>query len=211
MLIERLPEALRALLPQGLFRVDKDGRTVYLTFDDGPVPQATPEILDILARKQVKATFFMVGDNVRKYPETAALVAAAGHQIANHTFHHVKALPLDDLQYEEETEMCRRILAPYSPTRFFRPPHGWISHRQWRRLKRLGYRLVFYDLVTRDYSRRLSPEEVFGIVRKYTRPGSIIVFHDSLKSIGKLRVILPGVIDWLREQGYRIELLPADA
>lgn len=203
MIIERLPKPLRALMPDGLFRVRGVGRTVFLTFDDGPIPEATPEILDILDRYGIKATFFMVGDNVRKYPHIAEMVAARGHAIGNHTMHHVKAFNLSPQQYLNE------VLHPDNPpSSLFRPPHGWIGRRQWNKLKQHGFSLVFYDLVTRDYSRHVSAQGVLKNVKRYARPGSIIVFHDSLKSIHKLRSALPEAIEWLISQGYSFALLP---
>lgn len=193
---------MRALLPDGLFRVPDAGKTVFLTFDDGPIPEATPEILDILDRYGVKATFFMVGDNVRKYPEIARMVVERGHNVGNHTMHHVKAISHNPDEYLAE------VLDPHNPQSIlFRPPHGWISRRQWARLKRHGFRLVFYDLVTRDYSRHVDARGVVRNVMRYSRPGSIIVFHDSLKSIAKLRTALPESIEWLRKQGYEFGLL----
>lgn len=203
MIIERLPRPLRALLPDGLFRIPDAGKTVFLTFDDGPIPEATPEILDILDKYGVKATFFMVGDNVRKYPDVARMVRDRGHDVGNHTMHHVKALSLSPQEY------LREVLDPHNPpSRLFRPPHGWIGRKQWKLLRRNGFKLVLYDLVTRDYSRRLSAEDVVNNVKKYTRPGSIIVFHDSIKSIGKLRYALPRSIEWLQKEGYSFSLLP---
>lgn len=197
MLIERIPDWVRRWFPDGIYRISGCGRTVFLTFDDGPIPEATPEVLDILDRYGVKATFFMVGDNVRKYPLIAEEVAARGHEAANHTFHHVKAVSASVADYEAEVThpMC-------PPSHMFRPPHGWIGPRQWKRLKALGYKLVLYDLVTRDYSKRIDAEQVVRNVKRYTRPGSIIVFHDSLKSIGKLSTALPRCIEWLQSEGY---------
>lgn len=193
---------LRALLPPGLFRVGETQKRVYLTFDDGPIPEATPEILDILDRYGVKATFFMVGDNVRKYPEIAREVIDRGHAVGNHTYHHIKALPTSPEEYRRE------VMDPHNPeTRLFRPPHGWISRRQWALLRREGFKLIFYDLITRDYSKYVDADRVVRNVKRYTRPGSIIVFHDSLKSIDKLRTALPVSIEWLKSEGYDFGLL----
>ena len=192
------------MLPAGLFRIGNAGRRVFLTFDDGPIPEATPEILDILDNYHIKATFFMVGDNVRKYPEIAEMVRQRGHIVGNHTMHHVKAFPLSPENYLRET------LDPHNPeTTLFRPPHGWISHRQWKLLENHGFRLIFYDLVTRDYSRHVDAEGVVRNVKRYARPGSIIVFHDSLKSIDKLRTALPESIEWLLSEGYSFGTRPS--
>lgn len=203
MLIERLPEFLRRLFPRdALFRISSPEKRVYLTFDDGPIPEATPLILRILQEKNVKATFFMVGDNIRKYPQIARAVIEAGHSVGNHTMHHVKAFPLSAADYAGEV-----LDRHNAPGPLFRPPHGWIRLSQWKALKDKGFRLVLYDVITRDYSRRLNADDVVENVRKYSRPGSIIVFHDSLKSIGKLQTALPEAIDWLRAQGYSFGLL----
>lgn len=208
-LIERVPEWVRRLYPEGLFRLEeggKGGRRVCLTFDDGPTPEATPEVLRILREAGVKATFFMVGDNVRKHPELARQVAEEGHEVGNHTFHHVRPFACTVEQYFREAEMCGDELerATGRGTRLFRPPHGWISRRKWGRLREKGYRLVFYDVVTRDYSRRLGPEQVLENVRRYTRPGSILVFHDSERSAANTLAALPGALEWLTEEGYEV-------
>lgn len=206
MLIERLPAPLRMMLPRGLFRIADSAKRVYLTFDDGPIPEATPEILDILDSRGVKATFFMVGDNVRKYPDVARMVTERGHAVGNHTYHHVKAVPLSPRDYEREVVRAAELI----DSKLFRPPHGWLGERQWMRLELRGYKLVFYDLITRDYSRHVSAKGVFDRVKKYARPGSIIVFHDSLKSIEKLREVLPQILDWLSDEGYEFALIDRD-
>lgn len=198
MLIERPPQWLRRLAPEALFRMPcADGRkVVYLTFDDGPIPQVTPKLLDLLDEYGIKATFFMVGDNVRKYPELYREVLARGHRVGNHTMHHLQGMRSSTERYLADVAEAAR----YIESNLFRPPHGWMSWKQRRALKGT-YRTVMYDLVTRDYSKRLTAEEVFDNVRRYARPGSVIVFHDSLKSLPRFEA-LPRSLDWLIEQGY---------
>lgn len=201
MLIERPPRLFRALFKGGEFRLPPEGdgeKRVYLTFDDGPIPEATPEVLDILDRYGVKATFFMVGDNARKYPSLVEEVRRRGHRIGNHTMHHLQGIKCSTEEYFKDVEEADRLLQ----TDLFRPPHGWLRPGQRRILSR-RYRMIMFDLVTRDYSSRLDAGDVVSRVRRYARPGSIIVFHDSLKSIGKLRTALPAAIEWLRGEGYR--------
>ena len=204
MFIERPPKWFRNLFPEAIFRIEAgEGRKmVYLTFDDGPIPEATPQVLDELDKYEVKATFFMVGDNVRKYPGLYEKVRARGHKIGNHTMHHIRGLGIAPVDYMKDVEECEEI----GKDGIFRPPHGWLTPGQMREVRR-KYKVVMYDLITRDYSRRISAREVVDNVKKYTRPGSIIVFHDSLKSIEKLKTALPESIEWLKAEGYEFGVL----
>lgn len=203
MLIERPMRFMRKLASESLFRVPAEGRkVVFLTFDDGPIPEVTPWLLDVLDKHGVKGTFFMVGDNVRKYPELYEEVLRRGHRVGNHTMHHMQGMRTRTDDYISDVEEAGK----YIDSELFRPPHGWMWRKQRKRLKD-RYRLVMYDLVTRDYSKRISAEDVFNNVRKYSRPGSIIVFHDSLKSKDKLTEALPKSIEWLKKEGYEFEKL----
>ena len=200
MLIERLPNWLRRQLPQAIFRMAPAGGTkmVYLTFDDGPIPEVTPQLLDLLDLYEIKGTFFMVGDNVRKYPELYREVLRRGHHVGNHTMHHIQGLKVSNDEYLRDVAEG----AKYIESDLFRPPHGWLRQSQINALAK-EYRIIMYDLVTRDYSKRLSAEDVFKNVKRYTRDGSIIVFHDSLKSENKLFDALPKSIEWLKTEGYQ--------
>ncbi len=206
MIIEQPAIWLRWLYPRATWRMDKNERAVYLTFDDGPIPEATPFILDTLARFDIKATFFMVGDNVRKHPELFQRVMAAGHRIGNHTYHHLGGFRHSIKHYSADAELANELLH----TDLFRPPHGWMRLDQYLWLGR-KYRIVMWDLVTRDYSKWMTPEKVLDNVKRYTRNGSIITFHDSLKSIDKLHYVLPEAIEWLKEQGYEFKVFPASS
>ncbi len=180
--------------------MDTDVKAVYLTFDDGPIPEATPFILDTLARFGVHATFFMVGDNVRKHPDLYRQVVAAGHRIGNHTFNHMGGFKHTVATYNANAQKADALLH----TNLFRPPHGWMRPDQYFWLGR-RYRIVMWDLVTRDYSKWMTAEEVLNNVKRYARNGSIITFHDSLRSIDKLHYALPEAIKWLKEQGYEFK------
>lgn len=197
MLIERPPRLFRLLFPGAIFRLPAEGKTVMLTFDDGPIPEATPEILAILDRYGVKATFFMVGDNVRKYPHLLDAVKEAGHSVGNHTMHHLQGIHTSTEDYLRDVAEADTLTG----STLFRPPHGLLRPGQLKKLRQT-HRIVMYDLVTRDYSRRVDARMVVENVRHLARPGSIIVFHDSLRSIDKLRTALPESIEWLRSQGY---------
>lgn len=202
MFIEQPPLFYRLLFPEAIWRIKRKGRkVVFLTFDDGPIPEVTPWVLDLLAREEVKATFFLVGDNVRRHPELLERIKAEGHSWGNHTMHHLQGRITTRRRYLRDVNKAHELID--SP--LFRPPHGLLRWGQSRVIRR-HFNLVMYDLVTRDYSRKLSPDRVMDNVRRYARNGSIIVFHDSLKAEPNLRQVLPEAISYLRDQGY--EFLP---
>ena len=181
--------------------MDPNDRSVYLTFDDGPIPEATPYILDVLAQYGVKATFFMVGDNVRKYPDIYQRVVSEGHRIGNHTHNHMGGFRHTIKEYSYNIEKANA----YLHTDLVRPPHGWMRLSQYAWLSR-KFRIVMWDLVTRDYSKWMTADDILDNVKRYARNGSIITFHDSLKSIDKLHTALPASIGWLQQQGYAFKV-----
>ena len=200
MFIEQPAIWLRWLYPRATWRMDKNERAVYLTFDDGPIPEATPFILKTLAEFGVHATFFMVGDNVRKHPELYDQIVAAGHQVGNHTFKHWGGFKHTTRSYSENVQKANDLIHSH----LFRPPHGWMRWEQYFWVGR-KYRIVMWDLVTRDYSKWMTADDIVANVKRYARNGSIITFHDSLKSIDKLHYALPESLRWLKEQGYEFK------
>lgn len=204
MLIERPPLLYRLLFPEALWRLNRRRRrVVYLTFDDGPIPEQTPWVLDILDRYGIKATFFMVGDNVRRHPELLEEVRRRGHSVGNHTMHHLQGMKVKTSRYLADVAEADALIDSI----LFRPPHGIMRWKQSRAL-RARYNIIMYDLVTRDYSAKLSPDRVVANVRRFARNGSIIVFHDSLKAARNMRPALPRAIEWLLSQGYEFEPIP---
>lgn len=197
MFIEQPSKWLRWIYPKALWRMDRKERKVYLTFDDGPIPEATPFILQTLRERGIKATFFMVGENVYKHPELFEQIKADGHSIGNHTYNHMGGAKHSINTYMENIKKADELLH----TNLFRPPHGWMKISQYFWLSR-KYKVVMWDLVTRDYSKLLTAKDVVNNVKRYARNGSIITFHDSLKSIDKLKTALPESIDWLIKHGY---------
>ena len=203
-LIEQPPLLYRLLFPEAVWRLNRRRRrVVYLTFDDGPIPEVTPWVLDLLDAAGIKATFFMVGDNVRRYPEVFEEVKRRGHSYGNHTMHHLQGFKVTSMTYMRDITEADRLIDSH----LFRPPHGIIRWRQAKAIKS-RYNIIMYDLVTRDYSKRLRPNQVFDNVRRYARPGSIIVFHDSLKAERNMKAALPLAIKWLKNEGYEFDVLP---
>lgn len=203
MLVERPPLLYRMLFPETLWRIHKREHTVYLTFDDGPVPEVTPWVLDTLDHYGIKATFFCVGDNVRRNPELFEEIKRRGHSVGNHTMNHMQGAKVSTHEYLRNVQEAHKHIQ--SP--LFRPPHGLLRWAQ-SRVLRSHYTIIMYDLVTRDYSKKLTPQQVLDNVKRFARNGSIIVFHDSIKAQERMMWALPRAIEWLLEQGYKIERIP---
>ncbi len=202
MVIEQPARWMRWLYPKAMWRMKKDEQTVYLTFDDGPIPESTPFILETLAEFGIKATFFMVGENVKRHPELYERIVAEGHQVGNHTFNHLGAFKHWTITYIINTFKANELIHAH----LFRPPHGWMRPSEYYWLRK-EFRVVMWDVVTRDYSKWMTADGVVNNVKRYVRNGSIITFHDSLKSIDKLRTALPESIRWLKEQGYAFKTI----
>lgn len=200
MLIEQTPDFIRKLIPGAVWRLPQKEKTVYLTFDDGPIPEVTPWVLDLLRKYNIKATFFCVGDNVRKHPEVFKMLVSAGHSVGNHTFNHLQGFKVKSDKYVENVELADA----YIRSNLFRPPHGHLRIRQGTRLSK-KFRFVMWDVITRDYNRKLSGEYVLNVVKRYVRNGSIIVFHDSIKAEKNMKYALPRAIEFLLSEGYKFE------
>lgn len=204
---ERLPWILRfpAFRRDVLFRVPGGKPSVYLTFDDGPIPESTPWLLETLKRHDAKATFFMVADNARRYPDLFKSIVEAGHAVGNHTFHHKPPFRQSVEEMMADVRLADEVLG----SRLYRPPHGLILRHQQKALQEAGYRIVMFDLNTLDYRADRTPEQIIASVTANVRPGCIINLHDSLKSIDKLKQCLPEILDYLQSQGYSLEALPS--
>lgn len=205
MWIEQPPGWYRKLFPGAIFRMpvqEYSPGTVYITFDDGPIPEVTPLVLDTLEKYDVKATFFMVGQNIERYPYLLDEVKKGGHCVGNHTLHHLKGIGVKKHVYIEDVRQGELL----SGSNLFRPPYGLIKPSLLREINK-HYSVIMYDLVTRDYNAKLSVEDVVRNVQRYVRDGSIIVFHDSLKSSPRLKKALPESLKWLKQQGYKFGIL----
>jgi peptidoglycan/xylan/chitin deacetylase (PgdA/CDA1 family) len=222
--IFRTPFFLPWLYPGLRWKVPTREKELYLTFDDGPIPGPTQFVLDQLEKANAKATFFCIGDNVSKHPAIFQNVVKQGHAIANHTFNHLKGWNSGVAGYLENIRLCeeeflKQGLGP-SPVRgaasgqagrgkgegLFRPPYGRIKRSQIKALK--GYTIVMWDVLTHDYSKTLSPEQCLRGSIQATRPGSIIVFHDSIKAEKNMRYVLPRFLEHFAGLGYSFNALP---
>lgn len=177
-------------------------KVIYLTFDDGPIPDVTPEILGILSQHRVKATFFMVGDNVKKHPDVFQQVIDQEHAVGNHTFHHLNGWVTTTGSYIEDVARCADLVK----SNLFRPPYGRFTPVQYWMLKK-DYHFILWSVLSYDFHRNTSPEQCLENVIQYTKPGSVVVFHDSLKAIEKVRHALPRFLDHFMNLGFRFETL----
>jgi peptidoglycan/xylan/chitin deacetylase (PgdA/CDA1 family) len=205
--IYRTPFFLPWLYPSLLWRVPTKEKIIYLTFDDGPVPGPTEFVVENLKRHNAKATFFCIGDNVKKHPEIIKKVMDDGHTIGNHTFNHLKGWSTSTDKYLENVKQCDdQFVTANSPVPIlFRPPYGRITKNQIRGLGQ--YKIVMWDVLSHDYRQSGSNENcLLGTIRS-TRPGSIVVFHDSYKAEPKLKFILPKYLEHFASLGYQFKAL----
>ncbi len=210
-LLYQFPTFIQRLYRGVVWRGDTSHKCVYLTFDDGPKPEVTGPLLDILDRYKVKATFFWVGENVWRYPEMAREVVRRGHVVGNHTFNHLpgmknrRKLYCDNVYLSED--MMQHTLGPeWHSLHLFRPPYGRMRQHQKRILKK-DFTIVLWDLITHDYNPKYTCEQILAITKRYVRNGSVIVFHDSLKAKKNVLSATPMVIEYLQKEGYEFRTL----
>ena len=182
----QVPEILKSVIKNVVWRINPAKKVIYLTFDDGPNSRVTPLVLDILDRFEVKATFFCVGENVSRFPDVFDEVKRRGHTVGNHTFNHLKGFEYATDYYVRNVEKANG----YIKSDLFRPPHGQIKPSQIKALKD-DYRIIMWDFITYDYDKRIEPEKIIAEVKKRSRNGSIVVFHDSLKAEKNVLQVLP--------------------
>lgn len=195
---------LRWIYPQAIWRMKTTEKVLYLTFDDGPIPEVTPFVLQQLAQHQAKATFFVIGDNVQKHPEVFESILAAGHGIGNHTENHLRGSNTSKEDYWANVATCQNRLP--GPTRWFRPPYGRLTRQQYHQFLQHEYTLFFWDVLSQDYDAGLSPQACLEGTLQAIRPGSIVVFHDSWKAWPRLEYVLPEFLAEVTKQGYRLEV-----
>lgn len=197
-----IPPAIDKIFSHYTWRKKVDEKTVYLTFDDGPHPEITSWVLQQLKEHNYKATFFCVGDNVQKYPDTYRQILAEGHKTGNHTFNHLKGWKTPIREYVGNINQCRELV----DSRLFRPPYGRITTAQTQVLKD-GYEIIMWTLLSGDFYPTLNLPKALEKLKKKTEAGQIIVFHDSVKAEQNLRFLLPAYLKFLDENGFRAEAL----
>ena len=202
MYLVKTPNFIRKIFPNFTWRLPTEDKVVYLTFDDGPIPEVTPWVLDLLEEYKAKATFFCVGENVKQYADVLEKVRKAGHSIGNHTFNHLNGWLTDNVTYLRNVRKGAHAVH----SELFRPPYGRVKPSQAKFLNR-HYRVVMWDVLSGDFDPAISKEQCLDNVIKNTEKGSIIVFHDSLKAKEKLEYVLPKTLEYFAEQGYRFEAL----
>ncbi|MCW5924783.1 MAG: polysaccharide deacetylase family protein [Saprospiraceae bacterium] len=200
MFIAKTPKLLQAFMPAYTWRLDTQERVLYLTFDDGPIPEVTPWVLDTLRPYQAKATFFCVGDNVVKHPAIFQQILEEGHAVGNHTYHHLNGWHTDAVPYLNNVRRCARVVK----SRLFRPPYGRLTPRQRMSLVR-HFRIIMWDVLSGDYDVHISPQQCLQNVLDHAQPGSIVLMHDSLKAEHNVRFALPAVLEHFAGKGYRFE------
>jgi len=211
----RTPFFLPKIYPSLLWRVPTVQKELYLTFDDGPVSGPTEFVLEELKKFNAKATFFCIGDNVRKHPEVFEKVLRGGHVVGNHTFNHLKGWSTSLEKYLENIEACESQITNHEliitnqdlpSSRFFRPPYGRITSNQIKAVKE-KYRIVMWDVLTHDYSKNISRQNCLNGSINAARPGSIVVFHDSFKAERNLTHVLPRFLECFSNEGYEFKPL----
>lgn len=204
-----MPLLIRKVLPWVVWDVPGQDRAVYLTFDDGPIPGLTEYVLDILDQYKALATFFCVGDNVRKHPGLFNRICSSGHGVGNHTYNHLNGWITETDKYVDNVERCdteMKMQVPGLVTTLLRPPYGKITPTQLRCLKE-NYRIVMWTVLANDFNTAHSARKSIKAIKKYTGNGSIVVFHDNLKAEMKLKTMLPAILEYLVQKGYQFKAL----
>jgi peptidoglycan-N-acetylglucosamine deacetylase len=201
----KTPSLIRFLLPGLVWEVKTEKKELFLTFDDGPHPEITPKVLDILDKYKAKATFFCVGENVSKHPQTYAEILKRGHKTANHTYNHLKGWITKNEEYYQNIQKC----AAKVDSKLFRPPYGKIGLTQISAIKK-DFSIVMWSVLPRDFDRKVNPEECLRNAVSNSKEGSIIVFHDSLKSAENMLFALPKFLDHFSKQGFTFPVLTSN-
>lgn len=204
MRIFKYGKLFEAIYPKRTWSKKTKENVIYLTFDDGPVPEATPFVLQELAKVKAKATFFIVGDNVLKHPEIYKRVVAEGHRVGNHTMNHVKGTECRKQDYLENIASCEALIEKDNKPMLFRPPYGKMTHKQ---QEGIDAELIMWSVLTYDFDDRLSAEDCLAKAISLTKKGSIVVMHDSVKTIKKLQYVLPKYLAHFTNKGFEFRCL----
>lgn len=225
---------IQKLFPNYLWKIKNDENKIYLTFDDGPIPNVTEWVLDVLKKENIKATFFCIGENIKKNPKIFKRIINEGHATGNHTFNHLNGWKTNTNEYIENFELCVEMMEEGSEkiddgnskfiskhsklntehstlkteqSYLFRPPYGKIKPSQALEIRNKGYKIIMWDILSYDFNLKITPEVCLNNVIKNTRTGSIIVFHDSLKAQKNMQYALPKAIQKLKEKGFDFDVI----
>ena len=212
MYLIKTPLLLKKLYPNHLiWNKSREDKSIFLTFDDGPIPIVTPWVLKTLKKFNAKATFFCIGENIEKNQDIFLQLKADGHAIGNHTYNHVKGWNTSNKTYLKEVEKCEEIMQKVAinnlTSKLFRPPYGKIKKAQSKVLRKLGYKIVMWDVLSADFDQSITPEKCLENVTKNVKSGSVIVFHDSIKASQNLKFALPKTLHFLKENGYQFDII----
>ncbi len=202
MFLAKSPAIIKKYYSRLIWDIPNDSHKIYLTFDDGPIPEITEWVLDVLKEYQIKATFFCIGENVEKHTLIFQRILEEGHQVANHSNTHVNGWYAEDDYYLEDIKKCHNKFE----SELFRPPYGRIKKSQIKEVVK-EYKIVMWDVLSGDFDLKTSPEKCFNNVVKNTKPGSIIVFHDSIKASENLKYALPKTIEYLLAEGFVFDVV----
>ncbi|WP_338349878.1 polysaccharide deacetylase family protein [Nonlabens tegetincola] len=197
------PDWVTSLFPGCIWHKSRSEKKVYLTFDDGPQPDATAYVLELLDSYGMKATFFCVGDNVIKHPDLYDRILNGGHQTGNHTQHHLNSWKTNNKQYIKNVKLAESSIK----SKLFRPPYGKLGLSTYNSLKKLGYQIIMWDVLSGDFDVNQNPTVVLKQLKKHTKNGSIIVFHDSDKFLEMLKQVLPEYLQYVKDNGWETATL----
>ncbi len=204
--LKKSPWLFQKIFPERIWKIDTDEKIIYLTFDDGPHPEATLFVLEELKKYNAKASFFCVGKNVKENFEVYQKIISDGHKPGNHTYSHLNGWKTKDKIYIDDVAKAAKII----DSDLFRPPYGRITNFQMKALRgnKLHLRTVMWDVLSGDFDPSVSGDDCYLNVVNNTKPGSIVVFHDSLKSLATLQYALPRLLKYYSENGYHFHVLP---
>ncbi|WP_053992810.1 polysaccharide deacetylase family protein [Mangrovimonas sp. TPBH4] len=212
----KTPEVMKKMFPNYVWDMPSGEKNLYLTFDDGPTPEITEWTLDILKQFEAKATFFCIGDNIKKYPEIFHKVLQEEHRIGNHTFNHLKGWKTETEDYLKNTLKAQQIIdsessiidvAHHTVPKLFRPPYGKIKPSQTEVLLDRNYRIVMWDVISYDWDKDISKEQCLEYVTSKAKDGSIVVFHDSVKANRNMSYALPKALEHFKQIGFSFKTL----
>lgn len=201
--LHKTPSIARAIFPKYRWRFEGTDNKIYLTFDDGPIPDVTEFVLDTLKEYNAKATFFCIGKNVVNNASIFDKIGHAGHSVGNHTHNHLRGWDVETNIYFKDFEDCRAVLPP---TRLFRPPYGRIKNTQ-AKLILPENDIIMWDVLSGDYDPRLDPEIILKKTIRHTTTGSIVLFHDSIKAAKNMCFVLPRFLYHFSEKGFTFEAI----